>query len=479
MLLRPHQIPLYEADKGARSHSITVQVCSRRYGKTFEKLVLAVETAIQNPDCVVRFAFPAKEQGKSVIEPNIRRILASCPPDKELLPVVKLDNGGFVEFANKSRIYLAGTDDKDQRERLRGMEAILIIVDEGGSHKELEYVVDDILSPQVDTGGGKLILVSTPPKSMDHAFVGYWTTARRNGTLVVRTIKQNTFYSRETLLNICAKANKHIAHDQNLVELVLDGKIEGSPTWEREYMCRMVTDKRLRVCPDFVSTTDTELETVHVKAFEPPKHCTRYVFIDQGHATDYFAAVFASHVFGPGGGTLYVEDAWQDRRKPTDHIVEELKKVERRLGWVGARRFSNDPRGDQQRADMRARGYHVVRAAKSEGAEAEADRLNLAVRAQKVVIHPRCSELIAQMRDGIWKETATGKADFERGETLGHLDALAALAMGIRCVDWRLNMHPPETFDFDNWIVPKGMLRPMSETQAAMRSAFGSVFKKN
>jgi hypothetical protein len=311
-LLRKHQMPLYEADLSLGEQEVAVQMCSRQFGKSYEKLTLAIETAIQSPNSAIRFAFPSKSQGQEILEGNVRLILATCPP--EFAPDVRIESG-YIRFHNGSKIVVAGTDDRDQKERLRGTGAKLIIVDEAGSHKDLRYIVDSILGPQLDNHKGRMILITTPPATLDHAFYEYKRDAVIAGKFLKFTILDNTHYTREQKLKICARVNR-LPPGHVDAELILDGKMPGNIDWRREYLCEEVADDKLRVTPDFRD------EAPFVEAFDRPQYCTHYVFLDQGYH-DYFAAVFASH--NHAAQKLFVEDVWMGKRMSTDQIVSALK----------------------------------------------------------------------------------------------------------------------------------------------------------
>jgi hypothetical protein len=465
-LLREHQMPLYRADISLGEQEVAVQMCSRQFGKSFEKLTLAIETAIQNPNASIRFAFPSKSQGQEILEGNIRLILATCPPD--LSPDVRIESG-YIKFANGSKIVVAGTDDRDQKERLRGTGAKLIVVDEAGSHKDLRYIVDSILGPQLDNHKGRMILITTPPPTLDHAFYEYKRDAVIANRFLKYTIYDNTHYDRAQKLKICARVNRLPADHEDAV-LILDGKMPGNIDWRREYLCEEVADDKLRVTPDYRD------EAPHVQVFSRPMYCTHYVFLDQGYH-DYFAAVFASH--NHAAQKLFVEDVWMGKRLSTDRIVSELKSKERALGWgTPPRRFANDPRGQQQLRDMRDRGYAVTQGPKAEGATFEADRVNLTLAAGKLVLHERCKPLRDQLKAGIFKINENGKAEFARTENYGHLDAFAALAMGLRHVDWRRDVTPPDEFDPNDYFVPPGMKRPLTGAAAVVNQMFRGAFKQ-
>jgi hypothetical protein len=65
-----------------------------------------------------------------------------------------------------------------------------------------------------------------------------------------------------------------------------------------------------------------------------------------------------------------------------------------------------------------------------------------------------------------------GKAEFARTENYGHLDAFAALAMGLRHVDWRKDATPPSEFNPADYFVPPGMKRPLTGAAAVVNEMF-------
>lgn len=427
-LLREHQKDLFLRQAAMKPLDVLVEVCARRFGKTTETLILAETIARNQPGSIIRYAAPTESMAKTVVLPAWHKILATCP--KHLLPMDRTQTERCYRWPNGSRLYLAGTDlDPD---RLRGSEAHLVIVDEAGFHKKLKYVVEDILSPQLNDTDGIMIICSTPPDSMDHEFMSYWRAAKKGDFLITKTLLDNTFYSRAKKLKICEGKNPGMTPEE--IELIFDRKMEGSPTWEREYMCEMVTDKTRRVAPDFSQIAHVGRQNIRAPAYE-----TNYVFIDQADGTDFFAAVFATYNFA--AKKLFVRAEWMSKKKNSSQIVIELRQIERDLwGSAKVQRYSDDPRGGSQRRDM-ADLYHypIQTARKSTGARDMMDTLSVHLKADKIVVDPGCVKLIDQMKDGVWAVSKTGKADFERSEMLGHCDALNALGMGVRCVAWHKN----------------------------------------
>jgi hypothetical protein len=479
-LLREHQIPIYDAILSTPRLKVRPVVCSRRLGKTMTSLICIEEIQRKHPGSIIRLAFPTIKQAQTVIMPNWRKVLRTCPDDLRPEDRTNADEGGWiwpkhvgpckcgdplcVTSPGPSMLFFAGTDDNDQRERLRGSEANWFFGDEAGSQKELRYTVEDILGPQLDEVNGRGVLITTPPKSMEHEFVSFWDSGEQDDLLVVKTIFDNTYNSPEKLREICEKANKrdldetpekYTARIDRIIACGSDWKaaIEAgcTPTWAREYLCGKVTDASARVCPEF-------REDRHVvEHVSRPAYVDRYVFVDQGNYPDFFAMLFCEFDFSTG--KLRVVREWLERHKNTREIVTAAKKIETELwaprgsteweavpaaGSTAPRRFADDPRGKTQLDDMRTEhGYSVVLAEKSLGAAEQSRAVRVEVTAGSIEVDASCTRLIAQMRDGIFKESKeTGRQDFERSKTLGHLDAFSALALGVRSVNWSNNAIP-------------------------------------
>lgn len=473
LVLRKHQVPLYESIMATPRLKARPILCSRRFGKTMTVLVCIEEAARKHPGSIIRLSFPTMKQGQTVIMPNWRKVLATCPEDLRPVDRSSQDEGGWVwpkyigpckcgdplcvTGPGPSVLFLAGTDDADQRERQRGADANWAFLDEAGSQKELRYMVEDILSPQLDEVNGRLVMVTTPPRSLAHDFMGFWDQGFQSGMLVVKTIYENTYLSADKLQNICEERNPRRSDEglrdyaqriSNILAAKADvdraRKAGASGTWLREYLAGRVGDSEVQVCPEFD-------EASHVQLAERPAFVERYVFIDQGHVIDFFAALFAEYDLA--SGKLRVLAELLRRHAGTTELTDQLKKIERGLwcrgdekwedipthGARSPRRWADDPRGEQQLCDMRAAPnfYSVGMAAGSPGDEENSRVARYRIAAGQIEIDPACTNLIAQTRDGVFREKLGGKQEFERSKTFGHLDAFAALALGARVVNWR------------------------------------------
>ena len=467
--LDPLQLELDQIFSRLKPRTREFILLARKTGKTYGLLAYADKMARRHKDWIIRFAYPTETQGKTIILPILNELQADCPSDLRWVNREAQEKCWVLPHTG-SRLYLAGTDTADQVDRLRGPRANLIVLDELPTFKgDLTYLINSVLWPQTLSTGGHILMSGTPPKSMDHESIKIVDICRKQDRLITRTIFQNPRLTAEDIRSICTESNPDCTPAE--VGEILAGRREGTPDWEREFLCRLVTDKNLRVVPEFS-------EAAHVRDAALPHYFHRFVFMDPGHVNDYFGVTFAALDFQ--AQKLIVVREYLSRRKATDEILRDLSAAEAELGWGKVRGDEQilryiDSTSQQQAADFNSKGYRVQLAARSPGKSEVVVELRNRLNADQVLIHPRCKNLISQMNDGIWKDTA--KADFERTDKMGHLDVLDSLAQGCMTLQmlgkWRQNPSPKGHYldPADNVIhfQPK----PVTQIQAAFKTAFG------
>lgn len=514
VVLREHQFSLHTAILDTPPLGTRPIICSRRFGKTMTVLTVVEELARQHPGTIIRLAFPTGKQAQTTIMPNWRKVLRTCPEDLKPVDRSNGDEGGWIwpkhcgpckcgapwcwakDSNGPSSLYIAGTDDGDQRERLRGAETHWAFLDEAASQKELTYIVDDILGPQLDETGGRMVMITTPPKSLAHEFMEFWERGEREGLLFRRTIFDNTHQGPDKLRAICEKRNPQRGdesleqHRARLDAVLAAGadqelakKAGATSTWLREYLSAKVNDEGSQVCPEFSSKEHV------VEAVARPSYVDRYVFIDDGQVSDFMAFIFAEWDFA--AGKLRVLDELLMRHENTNNIAKAAKAKEVALwgrggtweddipkGKGGPRRYYDDPRGMRFLADLTsAHGYVVLQADKSPGDEANSRAVRYHMSAGHIEIDKRCKALIIQCKDGIFKEKASGKHEFERSKTHGHLDAFASLALGVRVVNWDHNPIPKgETQNARSTFYPTAAEKPLTKTAKRVKGLFRGAF---
>lgn len=443
--LRPHQRSLYEfLGQWTDSESRKVVKAARRFGKSFVLCLLATEYAIKHPGTQVRFAAPTEKALRKIVRPNTRAIFGDCPTC--FRPKWNTQDSCFL-FPNGSEWHLAGTD-KDNVEKLRGTGTDLAIVDEAGFHVDLEYVVDDVLTPQLLDNGGHLVMISTPPRTPAHPFAAkYCPEAAAEGALFVRTIRDNTYLKP-------AQVERYVAALGGWTSLAT----------RRELLCEDVVDLSRAVLPEF-----QERESDLVREWPEPEYYIPLVSLDVGFE-DLTAILFGYYDFR--AAKLVVQDEAYLKHARTDQIAAAVKGKEAALWpWAAAEReridgtdvFTVDPWRKVRRspvrwcdvdprliADLATLHKLEFSATAKDDKEAAINALRIRLREATVVIHPRCVQTVKHFRTAVWHVTSRGqRSGFEHTDDLGHFDGVDAAVYLNRNAPLNVNPYPPKYANVD------------------------------
>jgi len=398
---------------------ITVWNCARRFGKSYLLTILAFQYCMKNPGVQVRYAAATQKQVKSIIIPLIDQIIAEFPDE-----VRPTHANSIWSFPNGAKLMLAAADYKDG-DALRGVASHLVLVDEAGFVKKLRYLVQDILLPQLLTTNGRLIMASTPPRSIAHEFVEY----------VQQAVAQDS-YSKKTIFDNPRLTSRQI----NDVITECGGK--ESDTFKREYMCELISDSSARIIPEF-------REKSHVQKQPIPQYYQPYVAADFG-LKDYTAIIFGYLDFVRQKIVIQGEAVFNYRT--TKEMAIEIQRIEEKL-WKG---HSRQPIriGDNELQilwDLQKDYKITFKPATKWDKEAAIASLRDGFIRDKLEIWPECKNLVHQLNNGVWNEARTG---FERNDSLGHCDAVDALIYLFRHVNWKLNPIPERAADKFNEFIP-------------------------
>lgn len=414
----------------------------------------SIVTRTTRPARVV-YAAPTAGMVAEFIEPHMLWLQAHCPP--ELRPEHDGLHGRWI-FPGGDVIVIRGCEDRKKADRLRGAEADLGIVDEGGFIPILDYVAKSVVGPQLWETRGRMLLPSTPPESPDHPYVGFLAEAEELGA---------SFRART------ADA-PHITPEM-LAEAIKDAGGETSVDWQREGEARIVVDPERTVLPEF-----TEYEALVVRAVERPRHFLPHVIGDAGFE-DCDVLGFGYYDFKADLDVIEDELVMQHARSDTLDAAVAAK--EREL-WgtpegpppkVHRRRIDAQPkvRADMSREEWQAvdeedavRHWQGVTKGGGPGmgsmrATANAARVRIA--RGRVAVHPRCKTIIAHAKHARWN---TARDAFVRvtdgqGRPLHHYDGAAALVYFLRDLDRAKNPYPvlPEGVSHDDHFIPPALLR--------------------
>lgn len=432
---------------------------SRRTGKSYGLLVMAIEKCLQTPNATVHYVCGTSVMATKIISQNMPQVLADCPED---LKPKYYKHDRCWKFHNGSKLQIEGADEGNA-ERLRGTSTDLGIIDEAGFVKDLEYLVKDILLPQTLTTKGKLILSSSAPKSTSHAFVDFIKEAK----LVDCYVEQSIYQVLEAIKDDPEHLKAHLDEDQVEVLKELSGG-ENSSTWRREYMCDIMSDIESMVIPEF----DKHLQEKIVVQNKKPDYYDAYTSMDPG-VTDNTGVLFAYLDFNQA--KLVIEDEYlvNGNKVTSSHIATEIQNREHKL-WtnehgnfngVFMRISDNEPILLNDLSQLH--GMVFIPTQKDDKAAA-INSLRIKLAQGKILINPRCKNLIFQLEAATWAKN--GKT-FERSDKAGHYDLVDALIYLVRMVAWHKNPFPNQGYDPATHFNPNKNDN-LNPTQRAFRDLF-------
>jgi len=398
--------------------------CSRRWGKSLTMVVYAIKKCLQNPNYKVQYVAGTIKLVLKVIQPAFKEVFGSCPHTlRDLVP--KWNNQlGQYEFSNGSTLAVGGADNNNV-DHLLGQAANLIIVDEAGYIKKLQDAVHRVLGPMLATTQGAMVVASTPPADPTHYFHELCSKASAEGFLFHRDI-----YSCD--------------HGKLTVEWAkAQAGGETTEVWRREWLALPTVDHNLTVFPEFM---DLKSELVR-KIVRPPhfNYYSRYVVLDYGFAPDATGVLFGYYDYKQA--TLYIEDEILISRMSTDVLAKTYIKKRDEL-WPDLDIYKTMADCQQNiLTDLYAR--HKLRFTqftdKGSGSVLQnANNVNVMLRERRLVIDPRCVNLIAQIEYAQWHNPKKNsqKRELARSDLFQHFDLVAALLYLVRCIDYNYNPLP-------------------------------------
>ena len=407
-LLRKDQRIIYDLIRRADGLKFCLY-CSRRWGKSFTCILMAFEDAIRGGGWLLGFVAPTQLSLKRVYEPIVHQILKTCP--SELKPKWNRDLGAYV-FGNRSMLFMSGTDNK-RYEGLRGMNLHRCYFDEPGSMSDLSVIDSSIITPQTlttknDRQGVGVIFLGTPSATPAHDYFFIKERCKSDGNFVIKTIRDNPTLDDATIEEYIEEA----------------GGIE-STACRREYFCEDVVDSENAVLPEF---TDAKRDTL-VQDFERPDSFQLYGALDPAF-NDYTGYLLGYYDFKEGVYKVEAE-AWFNKSGTKD-IAASIKMLESRYfpnNRVYCRVSDVEPILIYDLASEHQLEFVQTR---KDNKQAQVNKVRTLISDDRLLIHPRCKNLIRQMRTAIWNVTRT---KYERIESEGHFDLIDALVYLVRNVD--------------------------------------------
>lgn len=407
-------------------HNLQTWLLARRSGKTYTLIVLALETCLKRPRSIVKFVAPTRLQIQTILRPIINQITEDCP--QELLPEFKTQDFIYY-FPNGSELQLAGSE-SGNAEKLRGGNSDIAIIDEAQDVSDLQNVIQSILIPTTLTTKGKVLMAGTPPKETDHEFVSYIEEGESRGSLIKRTIYDNPRINQDDIERI-------------LEQYPLREKDE---RFRREFLCEIIKDHSISVVPEFTE----ELEKEIVREWNKPPYYDAYVAMDLG-AVDLTGVLFAYFDFR--AGKIVIEDELvADFSKKDMNIgrLTELISLKEQNLWTNPItnefkkpyiRVSDINHIVTQEIAIKSFGRVSFMTVQKDDKEAAINNMRALLGAKKIIINPRCTNLIRHLRNVKWS-SAKNRNTFGRSPDNGHYDLVDALIYLCRAVLFTKNPYP-------------------------------------
>ncbi len=410
--------------------TLSVLHARRGFGKTWLFLTIAFEYMAKNPGSRLVYAAPSREQAKQIVIPTANLLIPADLPDAYKPRWVATEHA-FLH-PNGSRCVVDGADD-ERGDHLRGPFAHIVFMDEQAFWRYCARVTTSVLYPQVQRTGGRMFSASTSPESTHHEFTQLIDEAKREGAYMRVALDDD-----ETVPQF--EKDRIAAQYSNLRDPVHGRE---STAYRREFGCEIVTETEAAVFPEFEFIR-------HVGERAKPEFWDGYVSLDLG-MQDFSHGLAAFYDFD--SATVVVEDEVCMQSSPVSTLAPAIVDLERRVfGNVPPRSRVSDNHpmeiaefGKQHllQPDKVPREL-VFSAAGNRNPEALINRARGMLEADRILIHPRCRELIKQCQGGLWNQNRT---DFRRIIGLGHLDGLMSLVYMLDIIDYAHNPNMRKRLD--------------------------------
>lgn len=213
----------------------------RRSGKSYGNALKAIKHCLTGYDIIgnvrkVRFAVVVgltKEKVQDQYWQLIKDVIKECH-----INTSKIDNSTLeITFASGAKLALRGNNSKAEREKLRGDEYSLIIVDEAQSQQGLRYLMNSILEPIAYARDSQIILSGTGALLLG----SYW-----------QEVTDGELASKWKHYHVNMTDNPTVADPENVLQEVLKDKgwTEEDPEFVREYLGLNCYDSTRTVIPN-------------------------------------------------------------------------------------------------------------------------------------------------------------------------------------------------------------------------------------
>lgn len=404
-------------------NQLFVMNVARQYGKSYYTVSKAIQLAMTKPNARIKYGTAFHTDLTEFILPTFEKILESCPTS--LKPKYKTQGSKWV-FDNGSEIKLVGLDKSPNS--LRGNVIDMIIIDEAGFVSNLDYIYKSVIIPAtLHRPDCKIVFISTPPSTPAHAFLDYAQRADREGSYVKLTILDNPLINEDDIERMAKE---------------LGGR--ESTSFRRECLCEFVTDTDSAIIPEW-----KDEYCVDIPKDEYYGYYHKYVGMDLG-VKDFTACIFGYYDFKKASLIIEDEFTMNGPSMNTELLVNAIRSKESILWGEGDnkevpstvpfRRIS-DNNNPHLLQDFSYLHNLTFVATNKDTLEAMINEVRLLVQSGRIIINPKCLQLLGCLKYGVWD---TKKKAFARSTVYGHFDHLAALIYLVRNLAQHSNPIPAD-----------------------------------
>ena len=213
----------------------------RRAGKSYGNALKAVKHCLEGYDLVGKTMKPryavivglTKEKVQDQYWDLIKSTITECH-----IMTTKIDNAALeITFASGAKLALRGNNSKAEREKLRGDEYSLIIIDEAQSQQGLRYLMNSIFEPIAYARDSQIIVTGTGALLLG----SYW-----------QEITDGDLAPKWRHYHVNMKDNPTIADPEHVLQEVLQDKgwTDTDPEYVREYLGENCYDSTRIVIPN-------------------------------------------------------------------------------------------------------------------------------------------------------------------------------------------------------------------------------------
>lgn len=310
----PHLVGLFDrqrafiADKSRRK---TLR-CGRRAGKTVTLRSDLLDKAGEIPDAVSAYIALSRPVAERLMWTPLKRL-----NERAKLGIEFNDQKLIAYMPNGHQLWLAGADDKKEREKLRGHAFANVALDESQAFDAyLEYLVEDVLGPAMEDYDGYVTMAGTPNASS----VGYFHDADVG---IIKGWKPHswTVLDNEQFPRWAGKANWEELALRWIEAKKLERGWNGTePRFMREYMGRWIRDSDSLVFGYDPGANSYE---------ELPGHgqWIHVLGVDFGHSPDPCA--FVVWAYSPQRREAYLVDEHEENGLDVTAIADRIRKYQK------------------------------------------------------------------------------------------------------------------------------------------------------